>query len=178
MLLTTIIDGLEWCGLLVIFFDQLFGLSFWRHPFTAEDPLLSKWFNAEFLQICRRNKLTCISAGLRVQVWVKFRQIFIFWWTVPLRTAEDQTDSSRILLTETCPAVVLHCRCAMSDKNVYVRHWQGLIFDRGKISITSDNFTLHNHLVCLRVRRPHTWRSVCLASNSPQKLWYCSVSTF
>ncbi len=34
-----------WC------FYQLFGLSFWRHPFTAEDPLMSKWRNAKFLQI-------------------------------------------------------------------------------------------------------------------------------
>ncbi len=32
-------------------FYQLFGLSFWRHPFTAEDPLVSKWCNATFLQI-------------------------------------------------------------------------------------------------------------------------------
>ncbi len=39
------------CGLLWCFY-QLFGLSFWRHPFTAEDPLLSKWWNAKFLQIC------------------------------------------------------------------------------------------------------------------------------
>ncbi len=39
------------CGLLWCFY-QLFGLSFWRHPFTAEDPLLSKWCNATFLQIC------------------------------------------------------------------------------------------------------------------------------
>ncbi len=37
---------LLWC------FYQLFGLSFWRHPFTAEDPLVSKWCNAKFLQIC------------------------------------------------------------------------------------------------------------------------------
>ncbi len=29
---------------------QLFG--FWRHPFTAEDPLVSKWSNAKFPQIC------------------------------------------------------------------------------------------------------------------------------
>ncbi len=41
--------GVVWitCGLLWCFY-QLFGLSFWRHPFTAEDPLVSKWF----LQIC------------------------------------------------------------------------------------------------------------------------------
>ncbi len=37
---------LLWC------FIQLFGLSFWRHPFTAEDPLVSKWCNAKLLQIC------------------------------------------------------------------------------------------------------------------------------
>ncbi len=35
--------GVVWitCGLLWCFY-QLFGLSFWRHPFTAEHPLLSK----------------------------------------------------------------------------------------------------------------------------------------
>ncbi len=43
-------DGLEGCGLLWCFY-QLFGLSFWRHPFTAEHPLMSKWWNATFLQM-------------------------------------------------------------------------------------------------------------------------------
>ncbi len=47
----TWMDELEWCGLLWCFY-QLFGFSFWRHPFTAEDPLVSKWCNATFLQIC------------------------------------------------------------------------------------------------------------------------------
>ncbi len=37
LVLKTLTDGLEWCGLLWCFY-QLFGLSFWRHPFTAEDP--------------------------------------------------------------------------------------------------------------------------------------------
>ncbi len=48
-----IIDGLEWCGLLmdIVMFLSAVGLSFWRHPFTAEDPLVSKWCNATFLQI-------------------------------------------------------------------------------------------------------------------------------
>ncbi len=40
------LTGLLWC------FYQLLGLSFWRHPFTAEDSLVSKWYNAKFLQIC------------------------------------------------------------------------------------------------------------------------------
>ncbi len=35
------IYGLELCGLLCCFY-QLLGLSFWQHPFTAEDPLVSK----------------------------------------------------------------------------------------------------------------------------------------
>ncbi len=41
--------GVVWitCGLLWCFY-QLFGLSFWRHPFTAEDPLMSKWCIAKF----------------------------------------------------------------------------------------------------------------------------------
>ncbi len=45
--------GLVWitCGLLWCFY-QLFGCSFWRHPFTAEDSFVSKWCNAELLQIC------------------------------------------------------------------------------------------------------------------------------
>ncbi len=44
--------GVVWftCGLLWCLY-QLFGLSFWRHPFTAEDPLVSKWWNAKFIQI-------------------------------------------------------------------------------------------------------------------------------
>ncbi len=48
-----LIDGLESCGLLGIIevYLQLFGLSFWRHPFTLEDPLVSMWCNAKFLQI-------------------------------------------------------------------------------------------------------------------------------
>ncbi len=46
-LLQMLTDGLEWCGLLWCFY-QLFGLSFWRHPFTAEHPLLRHWCNATF----------------------------------------------------------------------------------------------------------------------------------
>ncbi len=44
--------GVVWitCGLLWCFY-QLFGLSFWRHPFIAEDSLVSKWRNVQFLQI-------------------------------------------------------------------------------------------------------------------------------
>ncbi len=29
---------------IIVMFYQLFELSFWRHPFTAEDLLVSKWY--------------------------------------------------------------------------------------------------------------------------------------
>ncbi len=61
-LLKMLTDGLEWCGLLWCFY-QLFGLSFWRHPFTTEDPLVSKWCNVTFLQIWWKNKLTYICTS-------------------------------------------------------------------------------------------------------------------
>ncbi len=62
--------GVVWitCGLLWCFY-QLFGLSFWRHPFTAEHPLVSKWCNATFLQIWWRNKLILILDDLRVSTF-------------------------------------------------------------------------------------------------------------
>ncbi len=59
--------GVVWftCGLLWCFY-QLFGLSFWWHPFTAEDPLVSKWWNATFLQICsdREANSSILNVGL------------------------------------------------------------------------------------------------------------------
>ncbi len=71
-------DGLEWCGLLWCFY-QLFGLSFWRHPFTAEDPLVSKWCNATFLQIWWRNKLIYILYGLMVRSFFWELPFFVFF---------------------------------------------------------------------------------------------------
>ncbi len=56
------------CGLLWCFY-QLFRLSFWRHPFTAEHPLLSKWCNDTFLQIWWRNKRIHVLDDLRVRTF-------------------------------------------------------------------------------------------------------------
>ncbi len=74
-----LIDGLEWCGLLWCFY-QLFGLLFWRHPFTAEHPLLRQWCNVTFLQIWWRHKLIYVLDDLRegeyifnnFHVWVNY----------------------------------------------------------------------------------------------------------
>ncbi len=65
-----IICGLLWC------FYQLFGLSFWRHPFTAEHPLLSKWWNDTFLQIWWRNKLILILNDLRVRTYSATKKMY------------------------------------------------------------------------------------------------------
>ncbi len=81
---TTLIAGLEWCGLLWCFY-QLFGLSFWRHPFTAEDPLVNTWCNAKFLQICS-NEETNSSTSQMAWGWVHFQQIL--GWTIPLKDSQ------------------------------------------------------------------------------------------
>ncbi len=54
-------SGVDNCDVFISCLD-----SFWRHPFTAEDPLVSKWCNDTFLQIWWRNKLNYIFLdGLR-----------------------------------------------------------------------------------------------------------------
>ncbi len=52
-------------------------LSFWWHPFTADDPLMS---NAKCLQICSDEE-----TNIYILDGVCFQQIFFFVWTVPLR---------------------------------------------------------------------------------------------
>ncbi len=56
----------------------------WRHPFTAEDPLMSKWCDAKFLQISS-NEETNSSTSWMAWGWVHFQQILTLGWTVPLR---------------------------------------------------------------------------------------------
>ncbi len=53
-----LIVGLEWCGLLWCFY-QLFGLSFWRHPFTAEDPWWAFKVQKSFEKVTR--VVLCLS---------------------------------------------------------------------------------------------------------------------
>ncbi len=43
---------------IIVMFYQLFGLSFWRHPFTAEHPLVRKWCDATFSKSSPMNKQT------------------------------------------------------------------------------------------------------------------------
>ncbi len=87
---TTLIDGLEFCGLLWVWcFNQLFELSFWRHPFTVEDPLVSKWCNATFVQICSYEETNSSTSG-----WHDGEFIFIFFgWTITLQFCGSKSGS-------------------------------------------------------------------------------------
>ncbi len=80
--------GVVWitCGLLWCFY-QLFGLSFWWHPFTTEDSLVSEWCNAKLIRFWRRNKVIYILYGLRVTTYdinftLTLNYIFESLWTV------------------------------------------------------------------------------------------------
>ncbi len=59
----------------VDYYDVLwvFGLSFWRHPFTADNLLVSKWCNAKFLQICSNEEQKKIILNLG---WLEDEYIF------------------------------------------------------------------------------------------------------
>ncbi len=67
--------GVVWitCVLLWCFY-QLFGLSFWRHPFTAEHPLLSKWCKRYISPnlFWWRNKFIYILDGLCIRKYCTF----------------------------------------------------------------------------------------------------------
>ncbi len=65
---------------------KLFGLSFWRHPFTAEDPLVNKWCNAIFFVQISFNEEINPSACWIAIAWIIFLQIFVFGRIVPLES--------------------------------------------------------------------------------------------
>ncbi len=79
------IDGLNWitCGLLWCFY-QPFGLSIWRHPFTAEDLLVSNNVMLHFSKSVLMKKQIYILDSLRMSI---FSANFIFERTIPLISA-------------------------------------------------------------------------------------------
>ncbi len=113
-------DGLERCGLLWCFY-QLFWLSFWRHPFTAEDQLLSKWCNAKFLQIWWRNKLIYILGGLRVSTFSStFNLSFcVNYSLIPNITSESLQTLVHLLCVQMLTLMKTWC----STGRVEMNHW-------------------------------------------------------
>ncbi len=57
--------------------DVFIRLSFWRHPFTSEHPLLRHWCRDTFLQTWWRNKLILILDGLWVSTFAFRGELFL-----------------------------------------------------------------------------------------------------
>ncbi len=90
---------MDWSGLLWCFY-QMFGLSIWRHPFTAEHPLLSKWCKTTFLQICSHEE-TNSSKSWMTRGWVYFSAHFLFrvkYYFNKWQEVDQKTQSSRLIL--------------------------------------------------------------------------------
>ncbi len=62
--------GVDYCDVFISCLD-----SFWRHPFTAEHPLLSKRYNATFFQIISDKETNSSQVALG---WIHFKQIIFF----------------------------------------------------------------------------------------------------
>ncbi len=81
-----------------MFFSAVW-LSFWRHPFTAEDPLMSKWCNARFLQICS-NEETNSSTSWMASGWKHFH--FRMNYSFKLLWIASHIIMSLIFITKPC----------------------------------------------------------------------------
>ncbi len=57
----------------------MFRLSFWRHPFTAEDPLVSKWCNAKLLQNFSDEETHLLFGWSKSEC---LQLVFILGWTL------------------------------------------------------------------------------------------------
>ncbi len=68
-----------WTG--VMWITCGFVLLFWRHPFTAEDPLVSKWCTVMLTFSSKTNSSTSWIAWR----WVHFKIIFFLGWDISLR---------------------------------------------------------------------------------------------
>ncbi len=113
--------GVMWitCGLLWCFY-QLFGLSFWRHPFTAEDQSVSKRCNAKFLQICSDEE-TNSSTSWMTWGWVNVF-IFIFGWIIPLKVLHEHYAKNNLCFWECdCPVEFLFWSSSWNYGNINLR---------------------------------------------------------
>ncbi len=116
------------CGLLWCFY-QLFGLSFWRHPFTAEDPLMSKWCNAQFLQICSDEDKNSTTSWMAC-VWIHFQQIIFFWWIIPLTQINDSWKPSATFWIQHLDTFIYVCACTISITIRFKQHANSCILSK------------------------------------------------
>ncbi len=89
-------DGLEWCGLLWCFY-QLFGLSFWWHPFTSNDEQVMQHYISPNLM---KNKLIYTQDGPNFHFCVNYscKHMPCFWMCMELHGFTENISSK--LLTK------------------------------------------------------------------------------
>ncbi len=75
---------------ITVMFYQLFGFLFWRHPFTAEDPSVSKWCNAKFSKIWTNSSTCCMLED--EYIFSKFGR------TIPLNETSGYNTSFSVAL--------------------------------------------------------------------------------
>ncbi len=96
-----LIDGLESCGLLWCFHNAV---SFSRHPFTAEDPLVSKWCNISPNLLWWRNKLIYMLDGLMVSTFKKK----LFWVNYSFKDSVEILRGATVYVDPLC-IVTFNC---------------------------------------------------------------------
>ncbi len=107
---------ITWC------FYQLFGLSFWRHPFTAEHPFVRQWCNDTFLQICSDEETNSSTSWM---AWVNSFTFFWGGWTITTNVQAENYGPFSILLLIVFLTLHLHS-CFINFINV--TYW---LFQKG-----------------------------------------------
>ncbi len=77
---------------------DLCDLSFWRHPFTAENPLVRKWSNTKIIQICsdqETNSSTSWPEGEYIFSKLIFLgELFLIYTSILLYSQNNNKDTT------------------------------------------------------------------------------------
>ncbi len=133
--------GVMWitCGLLWCFY-QLFGLSFWRHPFTAR----IHWWESDVMLNFSKSVLMKKQTRSHFKLPEgEYMLILIFGWTTPLRTYWN--DMFLIFLAGkiefTTYFIFRIWRETKHSLDLFFIYWE--LIGIGKVSVLDFNVTLH-----------------------------------
>ncbi len=117
MQLFTSQDANLWTGVVWItcIFLWSFELSFWRHPFTADDPSVSNWCNDKFLQICFEKRIHNL-AGLRERI---FSANFHFWVNYSFKLWSTHINNESRTKSNSCTKNLIVIFCFSPHPDLY-----------------------------------------------------------